>query len=993
MRDPAQQRTSPLSVDRSDEHPGPIHATAGLGPAGRRWSFSHSIWIGLLLISAGLIVVVSWGSWQAGQRIRTAAEALTRNISQLLEQHAVRTIGSVETMLSLAANRALTTGGGDQHDASSLLNDIISDVPFLLTVEALDGATGAHLIGATGKAEPDPALTRDTFRLHRDNQGDEFQVSLPVRDDVRQEWRVAMSRRISLPGSPGSVVVVAQVSLDSFQRFYSNLDLGAGSSIALFRSDGRILARHPYEVSNVGRDLSSSSLFRELAPASPAGTYETIPPTDGVERIVSYRRLEGYPFIIVAGLAKHNVLADWYQDTKRNLALVLVTVLVLLSLGGLAARETRRRDTARADLRRQTALLKATLENMDQGLMMFDSGETVQIYNKRAVELLDLPPALMAKHPTFREVREYQLQTDEFTRSDDTFRQWVSTGGFNQTRHAYERVRPDGTVLEIRTVPLPDGGAVRTYTDITARKTAEIALTEAKALAEAARAHAERVSQAKSEFLASMSHEIRTPLNGILGFTDLLLESTNLPSDKYRYAERIRSAGLALLTVVDDILDFSKIEAGHIELNERPFSLAALIDNSISIVRGSAAKKNLDVNVVIAPDLPAWVSGDEARLRQVLLNLLNNAVKFTRQGSITLTIRSEASSEGRHMLRFLVSDTGIGIPKNKQEKLFQRFSQIDGSISREFGGTGLGLAISKHLVELMGGEIGVDSGENRGSTFWFRVSLVEASAQEAVAPAGPNAFSKGPPARLLLVEDVEANQEIARAVLEAAGHTVDLATNGYDAVRAVRTRKYDLILMDVQMPGMDGITATRRIRELPGPERDTPIIAMTANVLPDQVAQFMAAGMNDHVGKPFDRYELYALIDRWLPDVMIVERPERTDEPPADRSVFDSQVYDDLAALIGAEKVARLLGKFASQLQDLSLDQTDDRTRLAGEAHRFVSQAGMLGFRELSEAFRSLETACLSDADVDNALEYTNRARAEALAEIVRLKAGLPDAA
>jgi signal transduction histidine kinase/CheY-like chemotaxis protein/HPt (histidine-containing phosphotransfer) domain-containing protein len=667
---------------------------------------------------------------------------------------------------------------------------------------------------------------------------------------------------------------------------------------------------------------------------------------------------------------------------------------VLAGLGAFAVQQIRRRKRAEHELGRHLALMQATLENMDQGLMMVDAGETVQLCNRRAMELLDLPRDLMTRRPSFREVRQHQLDSGEFVNSDEAFRKWVSDSGVSSVRHGYERTRPNGTVLEIRTVPLADGGAVRTYTDITSRKTAEIALSEAKALAEAARAHAERVSQAKSEFLASMSHEIRTPLNGILGFADLLLESGNLPSDKRRYAERIRSAGLALLTVVDDILDFSKIEAGRIELETRAYSLPALIDNSTSIIRTLASKKALEVTVSLDPDLPEWVEGDEARLRQVLLNLLNNAVKFTRQGFVALTVRSEDQTPEGRRLRFLVSDTGIGIPREKQERLFRRFSQIDGSISREFGGTGLGLAISKHLVELMGGEIGVDSAEERGSTFWFTLTLPETVAPPEPASLSPAAPTSTRPAHLLLAEDIEANQEIARAVLEAAGHTVDIAANGYDAVRMVRSGYYDLVLMDVHMPGMDGIAATRRIRGLPGPERNIPIIAMTANVLPEQVEDFIAAGMNDHVGKPFNRGELYRLIDRWLPEVMIVDTGAASvrNELDAEMRLFDEKVYGDLAQVLGKEKMIRLLDKLEELLRS-SLSAVPDRTTLAREAHSLISQAGMLGFTELSEACRSLENACLAEGSIDAPLNAVRDIRQKTLLEIGRLRGALQDAA
>jgi signal transduction histidine kinase/CheY-like chemotaxis protein/HPt (histidine-containing phosphotransfer) domain-containing protein len=963
-----------------------------------RWlaglSFSRLIWTGVAVVALSLLAVTVLVTWQASRRVLETAEAETRTITQTLEQQANRIVTQVDTLLRVAVNRAAAErDGGRAEYTASLLTDLLQDLPSVRTVQVFEAQTGQLVLQSSGLPDPFTARIEDAVRQHQASDDRDIRIGAPVWDEAHKLWAFTVSRRLSGLGAPGRYIAVAQMSLEEFQQFYDGVAIGPNGSVVLYRDDGLLLARRPHDSTNVGRDLSPSLLFREKLKAAPAGTYEAVSATDGVLRIVSYRRLAAFPLVVVATFAKQDVLTDWSADAKRDFALALLSALVVVGLGALVTREARRRDKAEADLQRQSALTKATLENMDQGILMFDAAETIQIHNRRAAELLDLPPSLLARHPTFKEVRQHQLDHGEFVRSDDTFREWVVSRGTSDARHTYERVRPNGKVLEIRTVPLADGGAVRTYTDVTSRKTAEVALAEAKALAEAARAHAERVSQAKSEFLASMSHEIRTPLNGILGFTDLMLDAGDLPSDKQRYAERIRSAGAALLTVVDDILDFSKIEAGHIELDEHPFSLAALIDNSVSIVKAVADKKGLEVRVELDADVPRWVNGDEARMRQVLLNLLNNAVKFTRQGSVTLSIRPDG--EGR--VRALVSDTGIGIPKSKQERLFLRFSQVDGSIRREFGGTGLGLAISKHLVELMGGTIGVDSAEGRGSTFWFTARLPEVAAPEATAPVPTAPLPPTRRARLLLVEDVEANQEIARAVLEAVGHRVDVATDGYEAIRAVRNRDYDIILMDVQMPGMDGITATRRIRDLPGPASAIPIIAMTANVLPEQVAEFRLAGMNDHIGKPFDRGELYRLIDRWLPDIVILETtpPARPEIEPAafsDTAVtssLDAQIYDDLAALLGRDKMERLLAKLEGQMQAFASSAEIDAAALAREAHGLVSQAGMLGFLELSENCRTLEAFCLSGAPVAEPLDKARIARDRALRDIERLRTGL----
>ena len=332
-------------------------------------------------------------------------------------------------------------------------------------------------------------------------------------------------------------------------------------------------------------------------------------------------------------------------------------------------------------------------------------------------------------------------------------------------------------------------------------------------------------------------------------------------------------------------------------------------------------------------------------------------------------------------VRFAVTDTGIGIAPERQGRLFQRFSQVDGSIRREFGGTGLGLAISKKLVERMGGTIGVESRLGAGSTFWFAVGLPAAGSPPRLPP--PQAPERTvSPRRILLAEDLVVNQELVRAVLEREGHTVEVAQDGWEAVIAVQTNPYDLVLMDVQMPGMDGVTATRRIRALPGPMGEVPVIALTANVLPAQVAAFRAAGMNDHIGKPFRREELRAAIERW------------TGAPPSRQAPVDRTVYDDVAGLLGPARLARLLDDLAREigdrLSDACLDGTD-LARLRGDAHGLASAAGQLGFAELAGLCQDLEQACREERDrprpdLASILAALRQARDRALGEIGRLR-------
>lgn len=567
------------------------------------------------------------------------------------------------------------------------------------------------------------------------------------------------------------------------------------------------------------------------------------------------------------------------------------------------------------------------------------------------------------------------------------------------------------------------------HLDITERKAAEAALRAATAEARAATVEAERASAAKSEFLAAMSHEIRTPLNGILGYADLLLDRPGRDPEDQRRLELIRVSGEALLTVVNDVLDVSKIEAGQLELDPLPFGLAKLIDDTVAITRGSALKSALTVEARIDPNLPASVIGDANRLRQVLFNLLNNAVKFTPAGSVTLSVRYEGSVRGAdalplEALRFEISDTGIGIAPSQRHRLFKPFSQVDGSISRRFGGSGLGLAICHRLVTMMGGEIGVESLEGVGSTFWFTLALPRGAAppaaEAAVLTRRPDAAES---VRLLLVEDVPINQTLARAVLEAEGYRVDVAGDGHAALAAVEaaygpdggTAPYAVVLMDVQMPGMDGLTATRRIRAMAGPAARLPIVAMTANVLDGQIHDLIAAGMDDHIGKPFKRAQLRAVIERWRPvgaerareEAAVTGAPRQDDRPspfrpqpvlgagePGEGPVLDRATFAAVQDTMGRERVLSLLSLLELDLElrflpeGVEPNRIDfDREQLAYDAHAMVAAAGALGFVALSDLCREIEAACRDGGDLPGLIHRLATLRMDTLGAIRALRA------
>lgn len=400
-------------------------------------------------------------------------------------------------------------------------------------------------------------------------------------------------------------------------------------------------------------------------------------------------------------------------------------------------------------------------------------------------------------------------------------------------------------------------------------------LKQAEAEAKQQVQRVEMEAKAKSEFLAKMSHEIRTPMNGVLGMAELLKE-TPLRNDQSNYVRTIYNSGQALLAIINDILDFSKIESGHLVLESVEFDLAELVDDSVSVFSLRSREQNVPLQASIDSLVPVRVKGDPTRLRQVLINLLGNAFKFTERGEVRLQVTLEAQDDIWNRVRFAITDSGIGISPDQQARLFRSFSQADASTTRKYGGTGLGLAICKELVEHMGGEIGVDSRLGHGSTFWFTVVL-ESVVKQPVARRSDAAEMAHPDAnlgqlRVLVVEDNNVNQLVILGMLKRLGIMPDIASNGLEGVEQVKAaaQPYDVILMDCEMPLMDGYTATERIREYEqGSGHRTSIIALTAHAMSEHLARSQAVGMDEHVAKPVSLEVLRDVLERAVP-----ERPQ-----------------------------------------------------------------------------------------------------------------------
>ena len=617
---------------------------------------------------------------------------------------------------------------------------------------------------------------------------------------------------------------------------------------------------------------------------------------------------------------------------------------------------------AKEEVDRARELMATILDNMSDGVTLFDKDFRWQFSNRNHIERQQYSADVLKPGATGYDMIRYQAARGEYGPNVDAEKKVAELSAImrDPAGGRYERRTRSGHVIEFNYSTLADGSVLGLYRDITALKDREAALAGAKEAAEAA-------NQSKSTFLATMSHEIRTPMNGVLGMMEVL-ERQGLNEAQRRSVATMRDSAQSLLRIIDDLLDFSKIEAGKIEMEETAFSLSGLIDGSIDTFRPQAVAKGLKLDAAIAAGSNDALIGDPTRVRQILFNLLANAIKFTEKGAVTVRAATAPLGQGATGVTLAVADTGIGLTEEQRARLFQPFAQADSSTTRRFGGTGLGLSIVRRLAELMGGDVKVESNSGAGSTFTVTLALKAAPADSPLQGLLRPATKPAPKAarreslRVLVVDDHPVNREVLVRQLDLIGISCDSANDGVEALEAWAAGRYTAVLADIHMPRMDGYELTRRIRaaEAERGSRRTPIVAVTANAMKGEEDRCIAAGMDAYLVKPVNLDRLRSTLERWL---SVSRAPEdhsqangESDAAAIDRNVLGAWLGDDEAA------IASLLEKFRdtaveTQREIDAASRSGNLATLAAAAHKLKGAAQAVGAKGVGAAAAALEQA------------------------------------
>lgn len=927
--------------------------------------------LAVLLVALLLLLALGLGTSLLIDRLHRTAEQTARETVQRVTRVAESTVNrhflAVDGMLAglpALLNQVASSGRTEQAAANRMLRELnFQNFSFRdLMLVLPDGRPWAAALAASRSRPPpiEPAALASAAALGA------AVISGPARNPLTGEWSLMFLRSTELPGI-GPVVGVAEVPVSLVATLLAPIGEVPGLRISVERVDGRVLASLPHDETRMGRPLArpATTLPADGSAAFVPGRFQNAPVLAAAKPIL-YRDM-----YVVASYDQGAAFAGWEQD-RRRLILVAASLGVLMTaLAAALYHALRQRERVDAERARARSVLEGAIETMPDGFVMFDADDRLVICNQRYRELYAVSAPFITVGAKFEDIIREGARRGQYPQAGEDIERFVTeTTAWHRGNHpSIERLLPDGRWLMVSERRTPDGGTVGIRTDITTLKRAMSDLALARDQSAAATA-------AKSRFLAQMSHELRTPLNGVLGLAQALARDPALSGEQRARARTLEEAGRHLVTVANDVLDLAKVEAGRLELRLGPAQLGELLDSAATLVRPAAEEKQLTLRVQVAAELPPLVQADQTRLRQLLLNLLSNAVKFTPAGGLVELIArlvGPAGTDGRRLVRIEVRDTGPGVPEAKRKVVFGDFVQLDRG--ERAGGTGLGLAIAAGIAAQMEGSIGctdnLASPSGHGAVFWVELPLLPLAMPQAepAEPAAPAAEQRA--LRVLVADDVPANLAVARALLESGGHRVDCVSDGSLALetlaKSAPARPYDLVLMDVMMPGMDGLEATRRIRQLPAPGGQVPILAVTASAFAEDIAACRAAGMNAHLAKPIERDALMAAIGRLTAGE---DAAQPAASPPAAPAAAAAQPELPLLTQRGTNGKLTIPGldeAAASRLAPVFLQEIAEQTRvlraagpeMASEAiaaaHRLTGSAATLGASRLAAAARQFQ--------------------------------------
>ncbi|MCQ4160754.1 response regulator [Roseomonas sp. GC11] len=919
-----------------------------------------------ILLAAMALLLGQWFATsllvgRAREAALSSATDTVNRIARAVEASLNRNLVQVDAMLAgLPAMLApLASGGTLDNGAVNRVLRELNNQNFTFRDVLLIGADGMPV--ATGLAvsrrRPLPFALEGAFVETAPRAGAVL-IGGPFRNPATGEWSLFMARRITMP-ELGPLLAVAELPVPVIGSLLAVGGEGAGLRITLERDDGTLLASLPHDETRIGTRLSPP-LGQRLQEAGANAVSEAISRFDS-DRVLTTVRPLLYPALsLSASMKLSSALASWENERSRALIVSLAFAALVAALGGALILALRQRERVEAERARWRAMLENALDSMSDGFVMWDANDRLVACNARYKDFYKVSAPFIEPGSHFDDIMREGFYRGQYPQAGDDLdaflaemRRWHR--GDNPPM---ERLLPDGRWVLITERATPGGGTVGIRTDITELKRAMEELARARDEAAAA-------GEAKTQFLARMSHELRTPLNGVLGFAQVLLNDPRVAPDQREQLRTLHEAARHLLELVNGLLDLSKIAAGRLELQPAPAALVPLLERCTALLAPEVQRKSQALLLEVAPDLPAGVMADATRLRQLLLNLLSNAVKFTpAQGRVTLRARRAATGG----IRLEVEDTGPGVPPGQRHLLFRDFVQLatPGASNAEAAtGTGLGLSIAAQLAELMGGSIGCDSPPGRGATFWVELPLPPATlpppepdeaAPKPVLP-GAAAQASAQPLQVLVVDDVPANRLVARAMLTSAGHHVTCVEDGAAALAAVQQGQFDLVLMDLQMPVMDGLEATRRIRTLAPPRGRVPVLAVTASAMPEQVEACRQAGMDGHLAKPIDRETLLRMVRQFADAHPVQAGP--TLSTGAALPLLDDVAGEALVADLGPAAQAVLV-EFVAELERgreslAQLTPALDIAPLRATTHRLLGVARTMGARRLARALEDIQ--------------------------------------